>query len=55
MVRSRRGEALAAEGQPNTAIADRLDVAVDVVSCWRKRFADAGSSSTTPPLDTPAS
>jgi transposase len=33
---------LAADGLPNTAIAGRLDVAVDVVSKWRKRFCVEG-------------
>jgi transposase len=33
---------LAADGEDNTAIAQRLDVHVSVVSRWRKRFAEAG-------------
>src|SRR5687768_3910825 len=33
---------LAAEGLPNAAIAQRLDVNVDVVSRWRKRFSEEG-------------
>jgi transposase len=33
---------LAADGAENTAIAERLDVHVSVVSRWRKRFAEAG-------------
>jgi transposase len=33
---------LAAEGLENTVIAARLDVAVGVVSRWRKRFAEEG-------------
>jgi transposase len=33
---------LAAEGQPNTVIARRVDVHVDVVSRWRGRFATEG-------------
>lgn len=33
---------LAAEGHPNTVIAVRLDVHVDVVSRWRQRFAVGG-------------
>jgi hypothetical protein len=33
---------LAAEGLENTVIAARLDVAVGVVSKWRKRFAEEG-------------
>src|SRR3954470_23453804 len=33
---------LAADGEPNTAIAARLDVHVSVVSRWRKRFCQAG-------------
>lgn len=33
---------LAAQDQPNTVIAQRLDVHVDVVSRWRKRFYEAG-------------
>ncbi len=33
---------LAAEGLPNTVIGQRLDVHVDVVSRWRKRFAVQG-------------
>lgn len=33
---------MAADGEPNTVIAGRLDVCVDVVSRWRKRFAQEG-------------
>lgn len=33
---------LAAAGEQNTAIAERLDVNVDVVSRWRKRFCEEG-------------
>jgi transposase-like protein len=33
---------LSADGQQNTAIAARLDVHVNVVSTWRKRFFEAG-------------
>jgi transposase len=33
---------LAADGLANTAIAERLDVDVDVVSRWRKRFCEEG-------------
>jgi hypothetical protein len=33
---------LGAAGQPNAAIAERLDVHVNVVRTWRKRFAEAG-------------
>jgi len=33
---------LAADGEPNTAIAARLDVHVSVVSRWRKRFCQQG-------------
>jgi transposase len=33
---------LAASGEPNTAIAERLDVHVGVVGRWRKRFAESG-------------
>ncbi len=33
---------LAAEGQENTAIAERLDVPVQLVSTWRKRFFEQG-------------
>lgn len=33
---------MAAEGLLNTVIAERLDVHVDVVSRWRKRFAEVG-------------
>ena len=33
---------LAADGVANTVIAERLDVHVDVVSRWRKRFCEKG-------------
>jgi hypothetical protein len=33
---------LAADGWENTAIADRLDVPVQLVSTWRKRFFEEG-------------
>ena len=33
---------LSADGHQNTAIAERLDVHVNVVSTWRKRFFEAG-------------
>ena len=33
---------LAAQGEPNTVIAARLNVHVDVVSRWRKRFYEQG-------------
>lgn len=33
---------LAADGWENTAIADRLDAPVQLVSKWRKRFYEAG-------------
>jgi hypothetical protein len=33
---------LGADGHPNTAIAERLDVHVNVVRTWRKRFVEAG-------------
>ena len=33
---------LAADGLENTVIADRLDVAVQLVSTWRKRFFEEG-------------
>jgi len=33
---------MAADGLAKTAIAQRLDVHVDVVSRWRKRFAEGG-------------
>jgi transposase len=33
---------LAADGEQNTRIAERLDVHVDVVSMWRKRFFQSG-------------
>jgi hypothetical protein len=33
---------LCADGEPNTAIAERLDVHVNVVRTWRKRFFEAG-------------
>jgi Winged helix-turn helix len=33
---------LAADGLENTVIADRLDVAVQLVSKWRKRFFEEG-------------
>jgi DNA-directed RNA polymerase specialized sigma24 family protein len=33
---------MAAEGLSNSAIAERLDVHVDVVSRWRKRFCQEG-------------
>ncbi len=33
---------LAADGEPNTRIAERLDVDVGVVSRWRKRFFESG-------------
>ena len=33
---------LAADGEQNTRIAERLDVHVDVVSRWRKRFYESG-------------
>jgi transposase len=33
---------LAAEGESNTRIAERLDCHVDTVSMWRKRFCDSG-------------
>jgi transposase len=33
---------LAAEGEPNTRIAERLDVHVDVVSRWRRRYVESG-------------
>ncbi len=33
---------LCADGEPNTAIAERLDVHVNVVRTWRKRFLEAG-------------
>jgi transposase len=37
-----RGELLVADGVANTVIAERLDVHVDVVSRWRKRFCEKG-------------
>jgi transposase len=33
---------LAADNEPNTKIAQRLDVHIDVVSTWRKRFSESG-------------
>lgn len=33
---------LAADGQPNTKIAERLEVHVDVVSRWRRRYFESG-------------
>ncbi len=33
---------LCADGEPNAAIAERLDVHVNVVRTWRKRFFEAG-------------
>ncbi len=33
---------LAADGEPNMKIAERLDVHVDVVSRWRRRYVESG-------------
>lgn len=35
---------LAADGEPNTRIAERLDVHIGMVSMWRKRFFESGLS-----------